>query len=116
MTESHKGRSGLAFQISARQQASAYGVIVKSHVQTLRIAWFTPPWWMMTALFDHRLPAISFIALRSGITAHQPMCQLAGLLNQIDDLFSLPRVNRYFERLLASGRPEKGDSQIAIYV
>ena len=64
-------------------------------------------------LFGHRLPALSFIAVRSEITAHQPMCSLPGLDNQIDDLLSLPLVNRYFERLLARGRPEKGDGQSA---
>ena len=64
-------------------------------------------------LFDHRLPALSFIAVRSEITVHQPTCSLAGLHNQIDDLLPLPFVNRYLERLLAGGRPEKGDCQVA---
>ena len=39
---------------------------------------------MITVLFDHRLPALSFIAVRSQITAHQPMCHLAAFDNQID--------------------------------
>jgi hypothetical protein len=68
---------------------------------------------MITVLLDHRLPAPSFIAVRSEITAHQPMCLLAGLDNQIDNLLSLPLVNRYSESLLARGRPEKGDCQVA---
>jgi hypothetical protein len=67
-------------------------------------------------LFDHRLPALSFIAVRSEITAHQPMCHLAGLTDQFDDLLSLPFVNRYLERLLFHGRPEKGDGQNSTYV
>ncbi len=41
------------------------------------------------------------------------MCSLAGLHKQIDDLLPLPFVNRYLERLLARGRPEKGDCQVA---
>ena len=44
------------------------------------------------------------------------MCHLAGLHNQIDDLLPLPLVNRYLERLLARGRPEKGDGQVAAYI
>jgi hypothetical protein len=44
------------------------------------------------------------------------MCHLAGFDNQIDDLLSLPFVNRYLERLLAGGRPEKGYGQSAVYV
>ena len=91
-------------------------MIVESLLPTCRSAWFTLPWWMIRVLFDHRLPALSFIAVRSEITAHQPMCHLAGLHNQIDDLLSLPLVNRYLERLLARGRPEKGDGQSAVYV
>ncbi len=91
-------------------------MIVKSLLQTCRDALFTLPWWMITVLFDHRLPTIPFIAVRSEITAHQPMCHLAGLHNQIDDLLSLPLVNRYLESLLARGRPEKSDGQIAVYV
>jgi hypothetical protein len=63
-------------------------------------------------LFSRRLSALSFIAVRSEITAHQPMCSLPGLDNQIDDLLSLPLVNRYLESLLARRGPEKGDSQL----
>jgi len=33
-------------------------------------------------VFGHRLPALPFIALRSEITARQPMCLAAGLHNQ----------------------------------
>jgi len=91
-------------------------MILKSLLQTCSSAWFALPWWMITVLFDHHLPALSFIAVRSEITAHQPMCHLAGFDNQIDDLLSLPFVNRYLERLLAGGRPEKGYGQSAVYV
>ena len=58
---------------------------------------------MITVLLDHRLPALPFIAVRSEITAHQPMCNLASLHNQIDNLLPLPLVDRYFESLLARG-------------
>jgi hypothetical protein len=62
-------------------------------------------------LFSRRLSALSFIAVRSEITAHQPMCSLPGLDNQIDDLLPLSLVNGHFERLLACRGPEKGDCQ-----
>ncbi len=45
---------------------------------------------MTGVLLGHRLPALPFIAVRSEITSHQPMCNLAGLDDQIDDLLSLP--------------------------
>ena len=91
-------------------------MIVESLLPTCRSAWFALSWRMKRVLFGHRLPALSFVAVRSEITAQQPMCRLPGLHDQIDDLLSLPFVNRYFERLLARGRPEKGDGQIATYV
>jgi len=68
---------------------------------------------MTGVLFGHRLPALPFIAVRSEITSQQPICSLPRLNNKIDDLLSLPFVNRYFERLLSSGSPEKGDCQNA---
>jgi hypothetical protein len=71
---------------------------------------------MTVVVFGHRLPALPFIALRSEITARQPMCLAAGLHNQVDDFLPLPLVNRYFEKLSARGSPEKGDGQVAAYV
>ena len=68
---------------------------------------------MITVLFEHRLPALSFIAVRSEVTAHQPMCSLAALDYQIDDLLPLPLVDRYFEILLTRGRRDKGNCQVA---
>jgi len=91
-------------------------MIVKSLLQTCSSAWFALPWWMITVLFDHRLPALSIIAVRSEIAAHQLMCHLAGFDNQIDDLLSLRLVNRHFERLSARRSPEKGDGQSAAHV
>jgi hypothetical protein len=35
------------------------------------------------------------------------------LSNPVDDLLPLSLVNRYSESLLASGRPDKGDCQVA---
>ena len=44
------------------------------------------------------------------------MCHLAGLHNQFDDLLSLSLVNRYLERLLVRGGPEKGNRQVVANV
>ena len=91
-------------------------MIVKSLLQICSSTWFTLPWWMITVLFDHRLPALPFIAVRSETTAHQPICILAGLDDQIDDVLPLPLVNRYFESRLARGRLDKRDCQVAAYI
>ena len=72
-------------------------MIVKSLLQICSSTWFTLPWWMITVLFDHRLPALPFIAVRSEITAHH-------------------LVNRYFESRLARGRLDKRDCQVAAYI
>ena len=88
-------------------------MIVESLLPACRSAWFSLQWWMITVLFDHCLPALPFIAVRSDITAHQAMCHLPGLHNQIDDLLPLPLVNRYFESLLARGRHDKSNCQVA---
>jgi hypothetical protein len=34
-------------------------MILKSLLQTCSSAWFALPWWMITVLFDHHLPALS---------------------------------------------------------
>ncbi len=44
------------------------------------------------------------------------MCHLAGLHNQFDDLLSLPLLHRCLERLLARGRPNKGNCQVAAHI
>jgi hypothetical protein len=67
---------------------------------------------MITVLFDHRLPATTFVAERSEIVARCQICSLPKLSNPIDNLLPLFHVNRYLERLLASGRPDKGNSQV----
>ena len=43
---------------------------VKSLLQTCSSTWFALPWWMIRVLFGHRLPSLSFIAVRSKIAAH----------------------------------------------
>ena len=91
-------------------------MIVESLLQTCSNAWFALSWRMTAVLLGHRLPALSFIAVRSEITSQQPMSSLPGLNNQIDDFLPLPFVNRYLERLLARGRPEKCDCQVAFYI
>jgi hypothetical protein len=88
-------------------------MIVKSLLQTCSSEWFALPWRMIRVLFGHRLPSLPFIAVRSEIAGHQPMCSLAGLDEQIDDFLPLPIVNRHFESLLARGRTDKSDCKAA---
>jgi hypothetical protein len=71
---------------------------------------------MITVLFDHRLPATTFVAERSEIVARCRICSLPELRNPVDDLLPLPIVNRYFESQLARGRPDKRDCQVAAYI
>ena len=66
--------------------------------------------------FSLGLPAAYFVAAHNDFVAQQTICNLPELSNPVDDLLSLSLVNRYLERLLARGRPEEGDSQIAVYV
>ena len=82
----------------------------------MRSAWFTLSWRMITVLFDHRLPATTFVAERSDIVARCQICSLPKLSNPIDNLLSFPLVNRYFESRLARGRPDKRDCQVAAYI
>ena len=88
-------------------------MIVKSLLQTCSSEWFALPWRMIRVLFGHRLPSLPFIAVRSEIAGHQLMCSLPSLRDQVDDLLSPPLGNRYLESLLANGRPDKGDCQVA---
>jgi hypothetical protein len=76
-------------------------------------ALFTLSWRRTGDFFSQVLPALPFIAARFEISSQQPICSLPRLDHQIDDLLPLPLVNRYFERLLPRGSPEKGDGQIA---
>ena len=82
----------------------------------VRSAWFTLSWRMITVLFDHRLPATTFVAERSETVARCHICSLPELSNPVDDLLPLPLVNRYFESRLARGRPDKGNCQVAAYI
>ena len=93
------------------QQASTHGMIIESLLlaRSARPVFFADD----RGLFAYRLPSLPFIAVRSEITAQQPMCNLAALHYQIDDLLPLPLMNRYFERRFARGVPKKGNCQIA---
>jgi len=61
--------------------------------------------------FSLGLPAAYFVAAHDDFVAQQTICNLPELSNSIDDLLSFSFVNRYFERLLTRGSPEKGDCQ-----
>ena len=61
--------------------------------------------------FSLGLPAAYFVAAHDDFVAQQPICGLPELRNPVDDLLAFPLLDRYFERLLARGSPEEGDSQ-----
>ena len=70
----------------------------------------------MEDFLSDELSATTFVAERSEIVARCQICSLPELSNPVDDLLPLPLVNRYFESLLARGRPDKGNRQVAVYI
>ena len=68
---------------------------------------------IVDGLLPMGLPSPSFVAGSLEIVARRRIHSLPELSNPVDDLLTLFIVNRYLERLLARGRPEKGDCQIA---
>jgi hypothetical protein len=87
-------------------------MILESLLPKRHATLFTLSWRMTGDLFSHALSAPSFMAGRFEVVARCPICSLPELSNLIDDLLSLPLVNRYLESLLARRGPEKGDSQL----
>jgi hypothetical protein len=67
----------------------------------------------MADVLSYELSATMFVAEHSEVVARCQICSLPELSNPVDDLLPLPFVNRYLKRLLARGRPEKCDCQVA---
>src|SRR5208337_1189462 len=70
----------------------------------------------MAHVLSYELSATTFDAEHSEVVARCQICSLPESSNPVGDLLPLPFVNRYLERLLARGRPEKGDSQVAAHI
>ena len=70
----------------------------------------------MAHVLSYELSATTFVGEYSGFVARCLICSLPELSNPLDDFLSFPIVNGYFESLLARGRPDKGDCQVAAYI
>jgi hypothetical protein len=67
----------------------------------------------MADFLSFELSATTFVAVYSEVVARCPICCLPELSNSLDDLSPHSLVNRYFESLLARGRHDKSNCQVA---
>jgi hypothetical protein len=70
----------------------------------------------MAHVLSYELSATTFLAEHSEVVARCQICSPPELSYLLDDLLPLLLVDRHSESLLARGRPDKGNCQVAAYI